>query len=280
MTAKLNKTRPANRSAPSPAKTPPRKPRLPTSEASSTTDAVLQFIKDGIRTGRFAPGQRLRERELVEGCSVSRSAVREALRTLAADGTIIIEHRRSAVVRQFTREEVWAQHQIREVLEGLAASLAAGRATVSGSGQDLLTLEREMTQAMTRVDVPHYWRLNIELHRLIVRMSGNASIQEHLDRAMTTQVRLQAARFMDETWMQRSHAEHTAIVYAILSGDSSEAEAAMRRHIRGTRRGVLEMPEHIFDAPRPNDRPPRSVGLAQSRNTTVFAPFTIIRSSK
>jgi DNA-binding GntR family transcriptional regulator len=234
-------------------------------ESSSTTDAVLQFIRDGIRTGCFVPGQRLRERELIEECSVSRGAIREALRTLAADGTIVMEHRRSAVVRQFTREEVWAQHQIREVLEGLGAALAAGRVGASVSEEPLLTLERELTQAVNRADVQRYFMLNSELHRLIVQMSGNASIQEHLDSAMTTQIRLQAAQFIDEKWMLRSHAEHCAIVHAILNADSQEAEAAMRRHIRGTRRAVHDVPETIFAKVQPavaHERAGKSVDLA------------------
>jgi DNA-binding GntR family transcriptional regulator len=157
-----------------------------------------------------------------------------------------MEHRRSAVVRQFTRDEVWAQHQIREVLEGLGAGLAAGRIATSGFEQTLLALERELNKAVSDKDVRRYLVLNNDLHRLIVRMSGNTSIQEHLDRAMTNQVRLQAAQFFDETWMHRSHSEHSVIMYAILSGDSNEAEAAMRRHIRGTRRAVHDISESVF----------------------------------
>jgi DNA-binding GntR family transcriptional regulator len=218
----------------------------PASESASATEAVLRFIHEGIRTGRLLPGQRLRERELIQQCSVSRSAVREALRTLAADGTIQVEHRRSAVVRQFTRREIWEQYQIREVLEGLAASLAASRVGVSGYEQELLELEKAMAQAASRNERDRYLLLNYELHRLIVRMSGNAGIQEHLDRAKTTQLRLQAARFLDDEWLRRSHADHSEIIHAILSGESAEAEAAMRRHIRGTRRSVHEMPESMF----------------------------------
>jgi DNA-binding GntR family transcriptional regulator len=216
------------------------------SESASATEAVLRFIQEGIRSGRLLPGQRLLERELIQRCSVSRSAVREALRTLAADGTIQVEHRRSAIVRQFTRREIWEQYQIREVLEGLAASLAASRVGVSGCEQELLELEKAMAQAASRDERDGYLQLNYELHRLIVRMSGNASIQGHLDRARTTQLRLQAARFLDEEWLRRSHADHNAIIHAILSGESTEAEAAMRRHIRGTRRSVHEMPESMF----------------------------------
>jgi DNA-binding GntR family transcriptional regulator len=206
----------------------------------------VAYIKQGIRVGRLVPGQRLVERDLIESCAVSRSAIREALRTLAADGTIVIEHRRSAVVRQFSREEVWAQHQIREVLEGLAASLCATRVAQSGLQKELISLEKALADAAKREDRDHYLKLNYQLHSLIAKMSGNPGIQEHLNRAMTTQFRLQAERFWNVEGMRQSHEEHKAIIDSILSGDAERAESAMRRHIRGTRRLLLEMTDSVF----------------------------------
>jgi len=217
--------------------------------AASATNAVLQFIRHGIRSGELEPGKRLLERELIDRCSVSRSAVREALRTLAADGTIQVEMHRGAVVRRFTREEMWAHHQIREVLEGLAASLAANRVEQKGYAMKLMALSRAMAAAVEEEDPVRYLKLNDELHRTIVAMSGNPSLGDHLERTVTTQLRQQASRLLDIERMKRSHGEHAAIIEAILSGDSAGAEAAMRRHIRSARRNVALMPDSSFGAP-------------------------------
>lgn len=88
--------------------------------------------------------------------------------------------------------------------------------------------------------------LNYEFHRLIVQMSANSQIQEHIDRAMTEPLRLQAARFMDPDALRQSHAEHQPILAAIRRRDPEAAELTMRKHIRSTRSVFLAMPDSIF----------------------------------
>ncbi|HTU09600.1 MAG TPA: GntR family transcriptional regulator [Allosphingosinicella sp.] len=214
----------------------------------SATLLVMQHVRNAIRAGRLSPGERVRERELTAACGVSRSAIREALRALAAEGTIALEHRRGAVVRQFSRAELWDYHQVREALEGLACALAAGRARLEDR-RELLSLERRMAACAESGETDDYLKLNQLFHALIVEMSGNPVIQQHLDRALTAQVRLQSARFIDAAAIRQSHAEHGAIVEAILNGDPAGAERAMRHHLRHTRRTFLEMPDSFV---RPN----------------------------
>jgi DNA-binding GntR family transcriptional regulator len=217
----------------------------------SATRQVMHFVRTAIRAGRLSPGERVRERELAAACGVSRGAIREALRALAAEGTIALEHRRGAVVRQFSRVELWDYHQVREALEGLAASLAAGRAGLEACRR-LLGLERQMADCADTGQIDEYLRLNQAFHALIVEMSGNPVIQQHLDRALTAQVRLQSARFADEPAVRQSHVEHRAIVEAILNGDPAAAENAMRLHLRHTRRTFLEMPDSFVRRTRMN----------------------------
>ncbi|VFU16612.1 GntR family transcriptional regulator [Methylocella tundrae] len=207
---------------------------------------VVNVIKAGIRDGRFAPGQRLIEKELIEECGVGRGSIREALRLLLADGTITIELHRGAAIRRFTREEVWARHQIREVLEGLAASLAAANIATTPYRAEFLDMDKALTAAVERDDRPHYLQLNYRFHEIVVLMSGNPELQSHIDRTQTNPLRLHAARFMTAKGMRRSTNEHRLIIDAILVGDPEAAEAAMKAHIRGTRRTFVEMPDHIF----------------------------------
>lgn len=212
---------------------------------SSATQAVLDYVRTAIRQGQLEPGQRVRERELVEKCDVSRSAIREALRTLEAEGTLHREPGHSATVRQYTLEEVWCHNQIREVLEGLAANLAARRDEVRYHSE-LSDLEQSLCDCASRGDLEEYLKVNRRLHNLIQEMSGNPLIQQHLDSAQTTQVRMHSERFWDADGMQRSLAEHRRVISAILSGNAIAAESAMRDHIRSGRRVFLHMPADVL----------------------------------
>jgi len=82
---------------------------------------VLDTLRQAIIDGRLAPGARLTERELTEMLGVSRTVVREALRSLEAEGLVHVIPNKGPVVRELSRAEAEDLYQIRAVLEGLAA---------------------------------------------------------------------------------------------------------------------------------------------------------------
>src|SRR3954465_7010764 len=84
---------------------------------------VLDTLREAILDHRFAPGQRLIERELVELTGVSRTSVREALRELAAEGLVQTIPNRGVVVATLKVDEARQLYQVRGVLEGLAGRL-------------------------------------------------------------------------------------------------------------------------------------------------------------
>lgn len=215
--------------------------------SASATQTVLDYVRNGISRGDLEPGQRVRERELAERCEVSRSAIREALRTLVAEGTLHRETGHSATVRRYTLDEVWCYNQIREALEGLAANLAARRDEVQYHSQ-LYQIDEGLCACVARDDVDGYLELNDELHSLIQEMSGNKFIRKHLDAVETKQLRMQSERFWDHDGMHRTLPEHREIIAAILNGDALAAEAAMRNHIRSNRQIFLHIPSEILHA--------------------------------
>src|SRR5919204_2708887 len=98
-------------------------------KASTSAKTAVDRAADGIRerllAGDYAPGQRLIEVELVEELQVGRNTVREALARLASDGVVKIEPHRGASVPRLSVKELEELYAVREVLEGLAARLAA-----------------------------------------------------------------------------------------------------------------------------------------------------------
>lgn len=97
--------------------------------AAPLRQQVLDSLRQAIIDGRLAPGARLTERELTEMLGVSRTVVREALRSLEAEGLVHVIPNKGPVVRELSRAEAEDLYQIRAVLEGLAARLFVEHAT-------------------------------------------------------------------------------------------------------------------------------------------------------
>ena len=109
--------------------------------AAPLRQQVLDTLRQAIIDGRLAPGARLTERELTEMLGVSRTVVREALRSLEAEGLVHVIPNKGPVVRELSREEAEDLYQIRAVLEGLAARLFVQHATADQIEQLAQTLK-------------------------------------------------------------------------------------------------------------------------------------------
>ena len=96
---------------------------------ASTVDTACEVIREAIRSGRFAGGDRVREVEGCELANVSRTAGRQALTLLAAEGFVELRPNRGAIVIDWTDDNLLEIFDVRAMLEGYGASLAALRAS-------------------------------------------------------------------------------------------------------------------------------------------------------
>ncbi len=217
---------------------------------TSAVGALVNAIREGLRAGQYAPGQRLIENDFIQTYGFSRSTVREALRRLEADGLVEHRHQKGVIVRQFTRHEALALYDVREALEGMAARLAAAGIDEGGNRQKLVDLDKKM-DAVERRDGPEgYMRCNEEFHNLIVELGGNPHLPGLIDQLQMTILRLQVRMSMDRKVAGRAKEDHKRITGAILAGNPDAAEKAMRRHVRRSRDGVTGLSETYFaDAP-------------------------------
>src|ERR1700744_5556949 len=187
-------------------------------------------LDDEIVTGGLAPGAALDETDIALRFSVSRTPVREALRQLAASGLVEARAHRGAVVAQPSIERLGGMFEAMAELEALCAGLAAERMTPAERHQ-LEAIHEELRVLSHAGDPDRFHQVNERFHNAIYAGSQNAYIAEM---TLATRVRVQPfrrAQFRNLGRLAKSHAEHDRVVVAIMRGDKTGAENAMRDHI-------------------------------------------------
>lgn len=212
----------------------------------SVAGRIAQALRARLKAGAYAPGQRLIESELCEAFSVSRGPVREALRQLVADGLLTQEHNRGARVPRLTRAEIGELYRVREVIEGLAARMAAEHIDRSGNREKLRRLAAEMEATVASGDMAPYDVLNERLHALIVALADSPLLTRLFDQLTISAMRLQFRPLLVPEQPRRSHEEHRPIIAAIDAGRPDAAEQAMREHIRATRGSLDALADDVF----------------------------------
>lgn len=214
--------------------------RRATEGSESVVDLAVAEIRLRIRNGDFAPGQRLVAAEISTTLQISGGPIREALTRLAGEGLVDIQPHRGAVVRAQSPEDIIEIFELREMIEGLAARLAA-RAVASGRGDASAMLEAaSRCQALAEEpDFFGYARANHDFHEAIYQLSGKTKVTI-LARQLSDQIdRLNNRRLARVSVLVQSAIEHNAIAAAISSGNEQEAEATMRNHVAGSRQKVV-----------------------------------------
>src|SRR3954471_5166376 len=99
--------------------------------AAPVRSQVVETLRTAITSGRFAPGQRLVEKDLCDLLGVSRPSVREALRELESEGLINTIPNRGPLVSMLSARDAASIYEVRGVLEALAAKLFAQHASAA-----------------------------------------------------------------------------------------------------------------------------------------------------
>lgn len=205
----------------------------PKGSGETAYDRLLQSIREGV----FAPGDRLREEDVADRLSLSRTPVREALRRLEADG--IIEHRprQGAVVRQLSHTEVVELYEMRVVLERTAAEMAAkhGTAPEFDALDDLNQLI-----AYERGNPARAAAINQEFHQGLYLAGRNRFLLEAARALNNSLLLLGPTTFTDEARVDVVTAQHAAIVDALRNGDVEGAGAAAEVHLNTSLRQRLK----------------------------------------
>lgn len=203
-------------------------PPMPSSER------VYQALKHRILAGMLEPGTRLVELQLAQDFDVSRTPVRETLKRLMAEGLVRVDPVSGIVVSDVDARELEEIFVIREVLDGLAARLAAERV----SDADLTKLHLLMDMMRDSVANGHWEAMvqaNIKFHDVLHQAAGNERLR-HLARNLLDFVR----RFSTQAFASEERAagvlgEHEEIIKALEARDPDQAERVARGHVATAR---------------------------------------------
>jgi DNA-binding GntR family transcriptional regulator len=197
--------------------------------ARVATGIVARLERD-ILDGTLAPGARLDEQALAERFGVSRTPVREALLELTAQGLAMQQAHRGTFVADVTLEEVFGAYEVLAELEGLCAKLASRRMTAAQK-HELQQLHDRMGR---RLDAEHrsaYIEMDAAFHATLVGGAHNPTLAEHIRLCVKKISPVRLSSMYSVTDMAAAHAEHEALLRAILAGDDQEAERQMMGHV-------------------------------------------------
>jgi len=211
---------------------------------ASSVDVACDVIREAIRSGRFAGGDRVREVEVCELAQVSRTSVRHALTLLAAEGFVELRPNRGAVVIDWTDDNLLEIFDLRAMLEGYGASLAAQRATTAEMAQ--MRLEAEQFAALVHSaeapDMRQVTESNNRLHRLILDAGKNRRLASMLVAVVHIPLVRQTFGRYSQAALERSAAQHLDLVAAIEARDAVWAQAAMCAHIHAAKKVIFGVP--------------------------------------
>ncbi|RDI95402.1 GntR family transcriptional regulator [Meiothermus sp. QL-1] len=194
----------------------------------SLREAAYIRLREDILQGLLPPGTRILEPELAQSLGVSRTPVREALQRLAQEGLVELVPGRGARVRVLLLEEVREVYEVRALLEGEAAALAAERASQAELG--VLEALLSTLEGLPKDDHTRQMQVDLEFHTTLVAAAHHktlARIYEELRSSLALVRGFQRALSQHPT----TQAQHRAILAALKSRDPERAAQAARAHV-------------------------------------------------
>ena len=214
------------------------------SEAVGAQHAYEQ-LRAAIVENRYAPGLRLVEQKIAAELGLSRTPVREALRRLEAEGLVVSERNRGAMVRPLSTTEVVDLYGLRIRLEAYAVEVATERASETQLGDLVAAADRfgDVRRAFDVDSVEGVRQLheaNRAFHDGILEAAQHRRLATMLDRAVDIPLVFQAFRTFDAVEIERSDTFHHLIVEAMCRRDAARAGALMAEHIAQGRDAILD----------------------------------------
>ncbi|HUJ95734.1 MAG TPA: GntR family transcriptional regulator [Terriglobales bacterium] len=191
---------------------------------------LVVSLREAIIGGKFKPGERLNESKLARQYNVSRIPVREALQQLLEQGLVMHHPRRGMFVNTLSDDDCQKINSLRIVLEAEALKLCRARLTSAWEKQLIEMVERlESSTAGSEIDAA---TMDLEFHRAIWRLSGNAFLEKILNSLVPVLFAHQALEYTSHNEKLWPLYHHRHLLDVILGKSEQTAEEAMITHLK------------------------------------------------
>jgi DNA-binding GntR family transcriptional regulator len=191
---------------------------------------AAELIRAAIVDGRLEPGRRLKEEELARELGISRTPVREALLVLHTEGLIEATPNRGAAVRTYQAEDLDDLYQLRAVLEGFAARLAAARISPDTVGELRASCER-FVALRAEQDVTELVAENVRFHDLILESAGSERVTLMVRSVVQLPLVYRSYHWYSPEQKLISEHYHRQLTAALAARDAERAEIVMKEHV-------------------------------------------------
>ncbi|HEY9537917.1 MAG TPA: GntR family transcriptional regulator, partial [Kiloniellaceae bacterium] len=176
---------------------------------ASLADQAYEGLLAAIGEGRLRPGDRVRETALAAELGISRTPIREALQRLARDGLVRLDARNGARIVELSLDAIQELYDLREILEGSTARLAA----LGASANNLQRLNAILDREAAHLDnPPALAKLNKLYHQTLCEAASNRYLTSAVATFSTTLLLLGPTTLAASQRAGESHAEHRAVV--------------------------------------------------------------------
>ncbi len=215
--------------------------------SDSLSNQVFDSLKDAIFSGKFQPGEQLRELHLAEMFEVSQATIREALVQLEQAGLVVREQNRKTTVTSFTRVEIHDRLAMRIALEELAFVMAGSKMRKPDL-KKLLGIARSIRKAIDRGSHRDLTVSDLSFHHFVWEQAKSPILFRTLDQLTTPLFAFLGVLHKNGLVDLRTTKSHEALVEALQSRREATIRRAIRSHIEGSYKGFLESSAASLDA--------------------------------
>ncbi len=201
-------------------------------KVESIADLAKRHIELWIIKGEYKPGQKLKEEEISVRLGISRPPIREAFKSLEAEGLVVRKPRRGVFVTEMTEKDVWEAYTLKATLYEMATELAMD--TIHAEQvKRLESIVKKMEDCVNNqpVDLLRYQEHHQKFHDKIIQISGNNRL-----RKISSSIHNQVSRFSYKSLQNRGHLHssvryHRQIMNSIQDKNKPLACKLMKEHV-------------------------------------------------
>ena len=191
----------------------------------TAADDALVELRRRILAGSLVAGSKLHQAELAAALGMSRIPVRDAIRSLAAEGLVVLEPRRSAIVAPLSVNDLAELYELRLAIEPHLSALAVSKLGAA----DLLAMRGMLAAMEQAVDHPSWLDANDEFHAHLYRRSGRPRMMSLLDQARAQTRRYTGLRL--DLGRPDLDSEHRLILAAAERRNPAAIQALVQAHL-------------------------------------------------